>query len=338
MNEGGRTIRLFLADGAPTGIITAEIMNWTGHVLCAPRARIVDVLRRPEANRTGVYILIGQDPDDPSQRLIYVGESDNVGVRLTQHNRDDAKAFWEFTCIITSKDANLTKAHVRYLESRLISLAVKEARARLWNGTAPDYGFLPEADIADMEYFVLQLQTLLPVLGLDYFRATPQLTGLAIDAADQSISTIAGDEALEASGRRAFGLDRPTADGGRSPQFQFGDRRGNLHARAVEIDGQMIVLKGSEAREEELPSMPSNVKTLRKQLRHAGKLVPSGKSGVLRFEEDVAFSSPSAAAQAVMGTSRNGRTDWTIEETGKTYADWQEDQILKSRAGSEQAN
>lgn len=29
----GRSIRLFLVDGTPNGLLTAEIMNWTGHVL-----------------------------------------------------------------------------------------------------------------------------------------------------------------------------------------------------------------------------------------------------------------------------------------------------------------
>lgn len=33
----GRSIRLFLVDGSPSGLLTAEIMNWTGHVLTGPR-------------------------------------------------------------------------------------------------------------------------------------------------------------------------------------------------------------------------------------------------------------------------------------------------------------
>lgn len=28
-----RSIRLFLVDDTPNGLMTAEIMNWTGHVL-----------------------------------------------------------------------------------------------------------------------------------------------------------------------------------------------------------------------------------------------------------------------------------------------------------------
>ena len=44
MNEqiagGGRQIKLFLVDGSPAGIITAEIVMWTGKALCAPRSRL----------------------------------------------------------------------------------------------------------------------------------------------------------------------------------------------------------------------------------------------------------------------------------------------------------
>ncbi|HVU20800.1 MAG TPA: DUF4357 domain-containing protein, partial [Rhizomicrobium sp.] len=122
-------------------------------------------------------------------------------------------------------------------------------------------------------------------------------------------------------------LDRPTSQGVQSPIFLLSDYHENISARAIEIDGEMVILRGSEAREQELPSLASNVKLVRDQLRKAGKLVLADKGGVLKFTEDVAFSSPSAAAQAVMGTSRNGRTDWKTEDTGHTYAAWQEDQI-----------
>lgn len=44
----------------------------------------------------------------------------------------------------------------------------------------------------------------------------------------------------------------------------------------------------------------------------------------LSFTEEVAFTSPSAAAQAVMGTSRNGRDDWINVATNETYAAWQD--------------
>ena len=74
----GKTIRMFLADGEPTGILLAEISNWTGKVLVAPRSRLDRLSKREEVRRTGVYLLVGPDPDDPSRALAYIGEGDNV--------------------------------------------------------------------------------------------------------------------------------------------------------------------------------------------------------------------------------------------------------------------
>lgn len=139
----GRSIRLFLADGTPGGIITAEIMNWTGHVMNAPRSRLADLIQRAEAGRTGIYILSGADPDGGYKPLVYVGETDSVGKRLAQHNKDEAKEFWDRTCVITSKDQNLTKAHVRYLESRLIQIAAEAGRVTLVTALLPICPFCP---------------------------------------------------------------------------------------------------------------------------------------------------------------------------------------------------
>lgn len=36
----GKQIKLFLVDGTPGGLSTAEITNWTGHVLTAPRSQL----------------------------------------------------------------------------------------------------------------------------------------------------------------------------------------------------------------------------------------------------------------------------------------------------------
>ena len=78
----GKTIRIFLAGGEPTGILLAEIGNWTGKVLVAPRSQLDQLSKREEVRRTGVYLLVGPDPDDPSRALASIGEGDNVFKRL----------------------------------------------------------------------------------------------------------------------------------------------------------------------------------------------------------------------------------------------------------------
>jgi len=85
----GRSIRLFLPDGNPKGVMTAEIPNWTGKAIVAPRTRLPDLLARSEATQTGIYLLLGADPDQPGSTLAYVGEGDNVGNRLRLHAKDD---------------------------------------------------------------------------------------------------------------------------------------------------------------------------------------------------------------------------------------------------------
>jgi hypothetical protein len=221
----GRSLRLFLADGIPGGVITAEIMNWTGHVLAGPRSLLPDLLKRPEIVRTGVYFLTGPDPDMPKRSLAYVGESDNVGKRIAQHSRSEDKDYWDHACVVTSKDQNLTKAHVRYLESRLIGIATRADRVRLVNGTAPDYGYLPEADIADMEFFIEQIRIVLPVLGLDLLREKPVATVKPVTADTPSAAGLV--EALT---------------------FELVNRKHDLQALAREVDGDFVVLAGSQAR------------------------------------------------------------------------------------------
>lgn len=52
----GCSIRLFLVDGGHNGVLTAEIMNWTGHVLTGPRSKLSEILEGPE----GTWIHSGQ--------------------------------------------------------------------------------------------------------------------------------------------------------------------------------------------------------------------------------------------------------------------------------------
>ncbi|MBI5164356.1 MAG: GIY-YIG nuclease family protein [Magnetospirillum sp.] len=298
----GRSIRLFLADGNPGGIITAEIMNWTGHVMFAPRSRLADLIRRPEAGRTGVYFLTGSDPEG-AWPLVYVGETDNVGKRLAQHNKDESKEFWDRACVITSKDHNLTKAHVLYLESRLIAIATQAGRAKLVNGTAPEYGQLSEADIADMEFFIEQVRIVLPVLGLEFLREAPKVSAAP-------------------SATEAVGPETPV----QSPLFEIISRKHDLNAEAREVDGDFIVLAGSLARKEWSGMEGHSYQGLYHQLVASGTLVPNG-TGHLVFKQDTVFRSPSAAAAVVFGRASNGRKEWCVKGTRKTYADWQEEQV-----------
>jgi len=290
----GKTIRLYLVNGSPTDILTAEIINWTGKVIVAPRSQLADLAKRDEVRRTGVYCLVGPDPENPLRDAVYFGEGDNVLTRLTAHDKDESKDFWTRCAVVISKDQNITKSHGRYLESRLISIAYQADRATIHNGTAPPLPPLPEPDIADMEYFLEQLQMMLPVLRFTFLQPKPTVT----PAGGQSTSAESPLFLLSAVG---------------------------AEAQAREINGEFVVLKGSTARKEGLKSWTS-YKSLREQLVGERKLVESGQPDYYVFSDDVTFSSPSAGAAVVNAGNMNGRTNWKTE-TGETYQQWHDKKL-----------
>lgn len=292
----GKTIRIYLAEGTPSGVLIAEVGNWTGKVTVCPRTDLGKLHERTDTNRTGLYFLVGPDPEKTTKDRVYIGESDNAFRRLIQHDKDESKDFWNRAVIITSKDENLTKAHVRYLESRLIELATHAARAVLANGTAPDKPALPEPDVADMEYFLGQVRLILPVLGFTFTEPVASRNKVTGQIEDEEASPV------------------------------FFMNPSGTNATAQEVNGRFIIFAGSTARKEGAASWDS-YRGLRDQLIQDGKLIDSDVAGFYRFAEDVEFASPSAAATVVNAGNQNGRIVWKVKDTGQSYRDWQNEKL-----------
>ncbi|WP_415830020.1 GIY-YIG nuclease family protein [Helcobacillus massiliensis] len=314
----GRQVKLFLVDGTAGGLITAEIGNWTGHILRGKREKLGEIRRREEAQRTGVYILLGEDPSMPAGQLAYIGQSDNVATRLANH--DAKKDWWNEVLIITSKDLNLTSAHVRFIESRLIAIAKSIARTPLENGNTPTGGAeLPEGDRSDMEYFIEQVRVLLPVLGVNLLRG--QARPVKADFDERAHSAISEPVVPQALGPE------------RSPVFRLSLPKRNVDARAQMIDGEFTMLEGSAVAEAMAPLTASAANATRRQhLQRAevrqelfddGSIKPD-ETGIARLTRDVVFRSASAAAAVAVGrASANGRIEWCTED-GQTYASWED--------------
>ena len=270
------TIKLFLVHGDAKRLRTAELSNWTGKAVAGPRSELDGVLAREEAAKSGVYFLSGADSDS-GKSAIYVGEAESIRERLRGHLDKD---FWNHVVFFVSKDENLTKAHVRYLEGRLIEQAKLAGRALVMNGQSSG-SRLPESDREDMEIFLERIHQLMPVLGAD---ALLPIGLVAEGRAEQAILV------CEIKGLKAIGHLTPTG---------------------------FVVLKGSQAVLKERASAhqyPSTIAS-RKRLIEDGTLIEEG--GHLTFTRDSEFSSPSAAATVVHGGSANGLLAWKSNR-GKT--------------------
>jgi Domain of unknown function (DUF4357) len=278
-----------------------------------PRASLAAFLKRREAQNAGVYILSGQDPDDPFRSRIYVGESEAVGPRLRQHDSDEQKDFFDRAIVFVSKDENLTKAHARHLEEQLIQRIKEAGRTTPMQGKAPGGAALPEADLSDMDFFLDQIEVVLPVLGLDVLRPIlPVATG--------HVGSIQSSQ------------DRAASQPAGVVQFSF--EIGAAKAKAVEINGEFIVKAQSLARAEEAAKLPPTYRALREQLTSDGALQPKD-SHTLVFVRDVPFTSPSAAACVVYGASISGPANWFVEGTTQTYAEVRERALQAAEAAGE---
>lgn len=230
----GFSVRIFMPSGNPEGLRVIEKSNWIGQGLFFPRALFAEARQREEMNRTGVYVLWG--PGELGQLpRIYVGEGDSVVSRLDQHAKQ--KDFWTHAVVFTSKDQNLNKAHVKYLEARLVELAKGAKRAELDNGNDPQLPTLSEADKADAEAFLEDVLLCLPILGLSVFDK-PRVAG------EKSRDLILKGKGIEARGQ-------DTAEG-------------------------FVVREGSLAVKEETPTIHDYLRDLRRALVAQGVLVDEG--------------------------------------------------------------
>jgi hypothetical protein len=158
------TIKLFLVHGSPNGLRIAELSNWSGKAIAAPRTEISALIKREELSSPGFYLLTGVDPES-GDRALYIGEAENVANRLKNHASKD---FWNSATVFVSKDENLTKAHIRYLEGILIDKALNNGSSVLMNAVSSG-AKLPESDAAEMNVFLEKCLQLLPVLGVPEF-------------------------------------------------------------------------------------------------------------------------------------------------------------------------
>lgn len=301
----GKNIRIFLEDGTMHGTISAEIINWSGKVLSFPRDQYPLLSHRPEFEEVGVYFLVGANPEDPLEQWVYVGETDQFRVRLSQHLKSEDKGFWTRTLLVYSSDRNLTKSHIKYLESKLCDLLLQShSGVVLKNGNRPPESKLPPGDRSDMDYFIAQMQIIIPALNFPFLEKKVQVK--------QQV------------------LENPLAPPGKVFILSL---KGTVLATAVFQDGQLVVLKGSNARSEELPSWTS-YRAKRYELVKQGVLVPASDDIHLEFLEDTPFESVSAAAAVVLGRNASGPSEWKLQGSGLTFKEWQ-NQLINQNAGSE---
>jgi hypothetical protein len=218
-----------------------------------------------------------------------VGHAENVLSRLRNHVAN--KDFWSRVVVFTSKDKNLTKAHVKYLEARLVELAGLAGRTRLENGNVPQLPALPRSDRDAMEEFLGPLRVLLGALGFPILHK--------ISSKDETERPTNGAPLTGWAGTRLY--------------FSLAKR--NIDAEGAVTDEGFVVFEGSVGDGEIRHHLAKGYRAYREQLTEDGSIRCEDES--IRLMRDVLFTSPSAAAEVLSGGARNGREAWK-DENGTT--------------------
>ena len=165
----GKTVTTYLIDGDPKGTQYAFISNKICQMFVVPRSNLAYLNTQEKLQKPAFYILLGED--EATKPQAYIGETENFRERVKDH--DSKKSFWQKALIFVSKDADMTKADVQYLEHKAIAEA-KKANAFVLsdNKQTPKAPNLPEYQQDSMDEFFEDVKFLASFIGCNIFEVS----------------------------------------------------------------------------------------------------------------------------------------------------------------------
>lgn len=161
-----KTIKVFLAEGKPTGLRVVELLGWTGKGYIIPRDSLKEGLKRDDLGSQAVYFLVGENEE--GLQVVYVGESENFAKRARSHQQK--KEFWNTAICFIATDENLNKAHVKYLESVLAAAVENAGRAQLEKGQSSRKAGISESEEAYIQEFAENIKLSLSAVGFTFLK------------------------------------------------------------------------------------------------------------------------------------------------------------------------
>jgi len=275
MNRRGRNLKIFLMDGSASGRWMCELSNWTGKAYKIPRTSYKKSIDREDLRNPSVYFLFGYD-DENGKPLVYIGETEDAIQRLGDHIKNEKKDYWVEAIVFISKDDHLNKAHIKYLESRFYEIAKDIDRYEVMNSTPPKRSTVSEAEQSEMEEFIDNAKLVVSALGHKVFEPLIPVIETVQVVDDEAIS-----------------------------DYLYLKTNKGLSATGLVAPDGFIVLRDSTINNSfSEKSLSENIIKLRKQYLNDGTVVNNV------FIKDTLFSSPSAAADFILGYSASGPRSW----------------------------
>lgn len=292
MSPTAKTIQIFLPGGDPRGIRVAEITTRIVQVIEVPRSLLEDFFKMPESGQVAVYFLVAHSEDGEDPK-VYVGQSGDLEARLTIHNKK--RDFWQRALVLVSKTNSLTQTHALFLEWFCLQAVRKADRYVAENGNAGTKPHTPAPLEADCHEIFDTASTLLATLGFPMFDTV----------APSASSPTKGDP--------------------------FYCKSGGINGRGLYTTEGFVVLRGSEGKRANVPTLSEANQRFRQRLIDGGIMKSQGEAVV--FTKDHLFGSPSMAALALLGRTSNGWKEWK-DANGRTLDEVKRSNLQELEAGA----
>ena len=309
----GKAIEMLLVDGTPGAMTTVRINGSTSKIITAKRSEIPKLKSRDEANRNGVYFLLGEDPNCIENTWCYIGKTEDLGLRLVDHQQN--KPEWERLVFCYSDDESYNEGHWGYLEHRLIQIANDVGRCSLPdNKQTPRTRKLSEAQVVAVDNLLDEVKILLPLVGVNVLRSAQAISPKNSHTENSfSVVSAPADEPAESS--PVFNLHAPAK---------------GVDAQLQVVDGEFFLLKNSrllsvwewneEGKSDSTKKSYAALAAKHQALIDDGALHVDGPVGTL--VRDVVMPALSTAAGVCIGSTMNGRISWKTSD-GITYKEWE---------------
>ena len=281
LNNNPKTIQIFLPHGDPNGIKIATIRTRNIEVIYFSRNNLENLYKVMEKrNKVGIYFLFGLN-EITEQKEIYIGEAEDVVVRLNQHNKN--KDFWQKGYFVVDNNGLLTKSHIKYLENLFYNKIKESEKIKINNENEPTKSYVDETIEAD--------------LNGDIFETIKILLSLLI-----------GEDIFEKIEKKSDNKDL----------FICKDSKGN-YAEGKYLENGFLVFKGAKIRLNTVSSFNGKSNDKTRNFLINNKIIIK-MNDFYMLENDYIFKSPSSASSVILGHNTNGWLEWKNKD-GKTLND-----------------
>ncbi|MBQ7198828.1 MAG: GIY-YIG nuclease family protein [Selenomonadaceae bacterium] len=280
-----KNLTMFLMDGTPTGLIKCTIGNWIGIVYKIPKSELERCKKdknREDLKQSGVYFLFGAS-NATGKPVAYIGQAGNrkngEGIlnRLLEHKRTADKDYWTYAVVVTTANNSFGPTEISFLENKFCKLAIDTNRYEVKNGNDPSPGNITEEKESEMDHFIENTRLIMWALNINIFEPVSKTT---VNLPNNEEKLFYLTRKIKAINFTVQGIGKKTDEG-------------------------FFVLKGSKISPHEIATISSSMKKIRRNANIDSNNI---------LLEDIKFSSPSGAAEFVVGNNVNGWEYWKTKD------------------------